>query len=92
MILNNFEKYIFKGSRVDGVKTLINFSQKNNFKIVLHEETQNNYEQIENIEIVKEFPPLLFSVDLDIKELLSLESFESIKKLIYLMDTIDLNI
>jgi hypothetical protein len=81
MILNNFEKYIFKGSRVDGVKTLINFSQKNNFKIVLHEETQNNYEQIENIEIVKEFPPLLFSVDLDIKDLLSLESLESIKKL-----------
>lgn len=64
MIINKFEKYYFKNSNVEGIKTQINFSQKNNLTIVLHEETQNKYDQINDLEIVKAFPPLIFSVSL----------------------------
>jgi hypothetical protein len=61
----SFENYYFNNSDVKGVKTEINFSKKNSFKIILHEETQNYYETTKDIEIVKEFPPLLFSVNVE---------------------------
>lgn len=74
MIINKFEKYYFKDSNVEGIKTKINFSQKNNLTIVLHEETQNKYDQINDLEIVKGFPPLIFSVSLSRDSIKSLET------------------
>lgn len=77
----SFENYYFNNSDVKGVRTEINFSKKNSFKIILHEETQNYYETTKDIEIVKEFPPLLFSVNVNPKEILSLKSFDEINEL-----------
>ena len=78
---NSFEKYSFKDSKVEGLKTFINFSSKNNFKVILHEGTQDIYEQINNPNIVKEFSPLLFSIDINSKNLPTFNSFDQISKI-----------
>ena len=81
MIINKFEEYDFKNSGVEGIKITINFSLENHLNIVLHEETQDKYEQVKDIETVKTFPPLLFSVNLDPDSIKSLETPKDIRSL-----------
>ena len=84
MIFNNFEKYKFNGTEVVGVKTTINLSKDNDIEIVLHEETQDKFEQVRDIETVKGFPPLVFSVDIDRDVISNLDVQNQIEKLILL--------
>ena len=81
MKFSTFEKYIFINSEINAVKTFINFSHQNNIEIVLHEETQNKYKQIENKNIAKEFPPLLFSIEISRQQIGSLSSLDEINRL-----------
>ena len=84
MIFNNFEKYKFNGTEVVGVKTTINLSKDNDIEIVLHEETQDKFAQVRDIETVKGFPPLVFSVDIDRDVISNLDVQNQIEKLILL--------
>ena len=84
MIFNNFEKYKFNGTEVVGVKTTINLSKDNNIEIVLHEETQDKFEQVRDLEMVKGFPPLVFSIDIDRDVISNLDVQNQIEKLILL--------
>lgn len=84
MIFNNFEKYKFNGTEVVGVKTTINFSKDNDIDIVLHEETQDKFEQVRDLETVKDFPPLVFSVEIDRDVINNLDIQNQIQKLILL--------
>ena len=84
MIFNNFEKYKFNGTEVVGVKTTINLAKDNDIEIVLHEETQDKFEQVRDIETVKGFPPLVFSVDIDRDVISNLDVQNQIEKLILL--------
>ena len=84
MIFNNFEKYKFNGTEVVGVKTTINLSKDNDIEIVLHEETQDKFKQVRDIETVKGFPPLVFSVDIDRDVISNLDVQNQIEKLILL--------
>ena len=81
MKFSTFEKYIFINSEINAVKTYINFSHQNNIEIILHEETQNKYKQIENKNIAKEFPPLLFSIEISSHQIDSLSSLDEINRL-----------
>ena len=84
MIFNNFEKYKFNGTEVVGVKTTINLSKDNDIEIVLHEQTQDKFAQVRDIETVKGFPPLVFSVDIDRDVISNLDVQNQIEKLILL--------
>ena len=84
MIFNNFEKYKFNGTEVVGVKTTINLSKDNDIDIVLHEETQDKFEQVRDLEMVKGFPPLVFSVEIDRDVINNLDIQNQIQKLILL--------
>ena len=84
MIFNNFEKYKFNGTEVVGLKTTINLSKDNDIEIVLHEETQDKFEQVRDIETVKDFPPLVFSVEIDRDVINNLDIQNQIQKLILL--------
>ena len=84
MIFNNLDKYKFNGTEVVGVKTTINLSKDNDIEIVLHEETQDKFEQVRDIETVKGFPPLVFSVDIDRDVISNLDVQNQIEKLILL--------
>ena len=84
MIFNNFEKYKFNGTEVVGVKTTINLSKDNDIEIVLHEETQDKFEQVRDIETVKGFPPLVFSVDIARDVISNFDVQNQIEKLILL--------
>jgi len=84
MIFNNFEKYKFNGTEVVGVKTTINLSKDNDIDIVLHEETQDKFEQVRDLETVKDFPPLVFSVEIDRDVINNLDIQNQIQKLILL--------
>ena len=84
MIFNNFEKYKFNGTEVVGLKTTINFSKDNDIDIVLHEETQDKFEQVRDLETVKDFPPLVFSVQIDRDVINNLDIQNQIQKLILL--------
>ena len=84
MIFNNFEKYKFNGTEVVGLKTTINFSKDNDIDIVLHEETQDKFEQVRDLETVKNFPPLVFSVEIDRDVINNLDIQNQIQKLILL--------
>ena len=84
MIFNNFEKYKFNGTEVVGLKTTINFSKDNDIDIVLHEETQDKFEQVRDLETVKDFPPLVFSVEIDRDVINNLDIQNQIQKLILL--------
>jgi len=81
MKFSKFEEYTLSKSGIQAVKTFLNFSEQNNIDITPHEETENKYKQIRNIDIVKEFPPLLFSVKFDKNKIHSLSSSEDIKHL-----------
>ena len=81
MIINNFEKYNFKNSEVSGIITSINFSSEKDVEIILHEETQNKFEQVRDLETVKSFPPLVFSTVADRYLTNILNGSEEIKKL-----------
>jgi uncharacterized protein (DUF1015 family) len=65
MIINNFEKYNFKNSEVRGIITFINFSLEKDVEIILHEETQDKFQQVRDLETIKSFPPLVFSTGED---------------------------
>ena len=81
MIINNFEKYNFKNSEVSGIITSINFSSEKDVEIILHEETQNKFEQVRDLETVKSFPPLVFSTGADRDLTNILNGSKEIKKL-----------
>jgi len=81
MIINNFEKYNFKNSEVSGIITSINFSLEKDIEIILHEETQDKFEQVSDLETIKSFPPLIFSIGAD-RDLTNISNgSEEIKKL-----------
>ena len=84
MIINNFEKYNFKDSEVTGIITSINFSTEKDVEIILHEETQDKFEQVRDLETVKSFPPLVFSTGADRDLTNILNGSKEIKKLILL--------
>ena len=84
MIINNFEKYNFKNSEVSGIITSINFSLEKDIEIILHEETQDKFEQVRDLETVKSFPPLVFSTGADQDLTNILNGSKEIKKLILL--------
>ena len=81
MIINNFEKYNFKNSEVSGIITSINFSSEKDVEIILHEETQDKFEQVRDLETVKSFPPLVFSTGADRDLTNILNGSKEIKKL-----------
>ena len=81
MIINNFEKYNFKNSEVRGIITFINFSLEKDVEIILHEETQDKYQQVRDLETIKSFQPLIFSIGAD-RDLTNISNgYEEIKKL-----------
>ena len=81
MIIKGFKKYIFDNSEVSGIMTSINFSQENDLEIILHEETSGRYEQVRDLEMVKAFPPLVLSTDVNLDFINFQETTKQIKKL-----------
>ncbi len=69
MKITNFSKYEFKEYNVMGIKAEINFSNKNKLKIILHEELEEPI-QHQDISLINEFEPLLFSVDIEVANML----------------------
>ena len=65
MKITNFSTYEFKEYNVMGIKAEINFSNKNKLKIILHEELEEPI-QDQDISLINEFEPLLFSVDKEV--------------------------
>ena len=63
MKITQFSNYEFKEYNLTGIKAEINFSRKNNLKVILHEELHNPIED-QDIKLINEFEPLLFSVDI----------------------------
>ncbi len=63
MKITQFSNYEFKEYNLTGIKAEINFSKKNNLKVILHEELHNPIED-QDIKLINEFEPLLFSVDI----------------------------
>ena len=68
MKITKFSSYEFKEYNVKGIITEINFSIKNNLKIILHEELESPIED-QDIELINEFEPLLFSIDIETSQL-----------------------
>ena len=81
MIIKRFKKYIFDNSEVSGIMTSVNFSQENDLEIILHEETSGRYEQVRDLEMVKAFPPLVLSTDVNLDFINFQEATKQIKKL-----------
>ncbi len=69
MKITNFSTYEFKEYNVMGIKAEINFSNKNKLKIILHEELEEPI-QHQDISLINEFEPLLFSVDIEVANML----------------------
>lgn len=69
MKITNFSTYEFKEYNVMGIKAEINFSNKNKLKIILHEELEEPI-QNQDISLINEFEPLLFSVDIEVANML----------------------
>lgn len=69
MKITNFSTYEFKEYNVMGIKAEINFSNKNKLKIILHEELEAPI-QDKGISLINEFEPLLFSVDIEVANML----------------------
>ena len=80
MNFSKIEKYSFIHSEINAVTTFLNFSNQNNIEIIPHEETQNKYKKIKDINTVKEFPPLLFSIEIGSDLVVSLNSFDEIDR------------
>ena len=83
MKISKISSYEFKEYNVKGFQAEINFSKKNNLKIILHEELATPIED-QDIKLINEFEPLLFSVD--IGKLQLLESKELDIDLLTLLD------
>ena len=69
MKITNFSTYEFKEYNVMGIKAEINFSNKNKLKIIVHEELEEPI-QDQDISLINEFEPLLFSVDIEVANML----------------------
>ena len=69
MKITNFSTYEFKEYNVMGIKAEINFSNKNKLKIILHEELEEPIQE-QDISLINEFEPLLFSVDIEVENML----------------------
>ena len=85
MIISNFENYAFKNSDIQGIITSINFSLQNEVELICHEETQDIFGQIKDLSIVKAFPPLVFSFEVDSFSINKPECPLEVQKL-YLLD------
>ena len=72
MKVNKISTYEFKEYNAIGIQSEINFSKKDNLKVILHEELGDPIKD-QDIKLIDEFEPLLFSVDIDSKELLENE-------------------
>jgi len=83
MKISKISSYEFKEYNVTGVEAEINFSKKNNLKIILHEELSTPIED-QDTKLINEFEPLLFSVDMETLQLL--ESKELDIDLLTLLD------
>ncbi len=83
MKISKISSYEFKEYNVKGVEAEINFSKKNNLKIILHEELATPIED-QDTKLINEFEPLLFSVDMETLQLL--ESKELDIDLLTLLD------
>ena len=83
MKITQFSRYEFKEYNLTGIKAEINFSKKNNLKIILHEELATPIED-QDTKLINEFEPLLFSVDMETLQLL--ESKELDIDLLTLLD------
>ena len=70
MKIKNLSSYEFKQYNVVGVKAQINFVKTDNLEINLHEELSNPITE-QNINLVEEFEPLLFAVDMETTELVN---------------------
>ena len=75
MKITQFSRYEFTEYNLTGIKAEINFSKKNNLKVILHEELQNPIED-QDIELINEFEPLLFSVDIEKSKLFENKEIE----------------
>jgi len=83
MKISKISSYEFKEYNVKGFQAEINFSKKNNLKIILHEELATPIED-QDTKLINEFEPLLFSVDMETLQLL--ESKELDIDLLTLLD------
>ena len=70
MKIKNLSSYEFKQYNVVGVKAQINFAKTDNLEINLHEELSNPITD-QNTNLVEEFEPLLFAVDMETTELVN---------------------
>lgn len=83
MKITQFSRHEFKEYNLKGFQSEINFSKKNNLKIILHEELATPIED-QDTKLINEFEPLLFSVDMETLQLL--ESKELDIDLLTLLD------
>ena len=83
MKITQFSRHEFKEYNLKGFQAEINFSKKNNLKIILHEELATPIED-QDTKLINEFEPLLFSVDMETLQLL--ESKELDIDLLTLLD------
>ena len=75
MKINKISNFEFKKYNVTGIKAEINFSKKNNLKIILHEELATPIKD-QNTKLINEFEPLLFSVDMETLQLLETKELD----------------
>ena len=75
MKITQFSRYEFTEYNLTGIKAEINFSKKNNLKVILHEELQNPIKD-QDIELINEFEPLLFSVGIEKTKLFESKEIE----------------
>ena len=60
MKISQFSRYEFNEYNSTGIKTEINLLNNSDLKVILHEELESQIED-QDIELVNEFEPLLFS-------------------------------
>ena len=70
MKIKNLSSYEFKQYNVFGVKAKINFAKTDNLEIILHEELSNPITE-QSINLIEEFEPLLFAVNMETTELVN---------------------
>ena len=75
MKINKISNFEFKKYNVTGIKAEINFSKKNNLKIILHEELATPIKD-QDTKLINEFEPLLFSVDMETLQLLETKELD----------------
>ena len=72
MKLNKISTHEFKEYNAIGIQSEINFSKRDNLKVILHEELGEPIED-QDIKLINKFEPLLFAVDIGSTELLKNE-------------------